>query len=206
MVHRQPYTFKMLAGLLLFFESPVLEQDKYYEDLGILIFDADGDGDNDFYIASGGNEFKRGSLGYEDRLYENLGKGQWRRNLESIPDTKTSGAEISAADFDKDGDLDLFVGGRLVPKKYPFPADSYILENVSTAAGPMFKDITEQVLPELKSLGLVTASVWTDFDQDGWQDLIVVGEWLPLTFFKNNEGVFKNVSATMLEGNTRMVV
>lgn len=183
-------------------EIPALEEDKYYEDLGILIFDADGDGDNDFYIASGGNEFKEGSLGYEDRFYENIGENIWRRNIEAIPDTRTSGAEVSASDFDQDGDLDLFVGGRLVPKKYPNPADSYILENVSTPEGPKFIDITEKVLPELKSLGLVTSSVWTDFDKDGWEDLIVVGEWMSIRFYKNNKGVFTDVSDSMLTGNT----
>ncbi|MFD0797253.1 VCBS repeat-containing protein [Maribacter chungangensis] len=184
------------------FEIPALEEDKYYEDLGILIFDADGDGDNDFYIASGGNEFKQGSLGYEDRFYENMGNNQWRRSIEAIPDTRTSGAEVSASDFDQDGDLDLFVGGRLVPKKYPYPADSYILENVSTSESPKFVNITDKVLPDLKSIGLVTSSVWTDFDKDGWEDLIVVGEWMSIRFYKNNKGVFEDVSANMLSGNT----
>lgn len=189
-------------GEFEFLEIPALDEDKYHEDLGILIFDADKDGDNDFYIASGGNEFDPGSLGYEDRFYENLGNNQWRRNKEAIPTTKTSGANVSASDFDHDGDLDLFVGGRLIPKKYPFPADSYLLENVSTPAGPKFQEVTEKVLPDLKALGLVTASTWTDFDKDGWDDLIVVGEWMPIKFYKNNQGVFTDVSDSMLSGNT----
>ena len=103
-----------------------LAKDQYYEDLGIIIFDADKDGDNDFYIASGGNEFKPGSLGYEDRLYENVGKNKFRRNKDAIPDIKTSGLNVTASDYDHDGDLDLFVGGRLIPKKYPYPADSHL--------------------------------------------------------------------------------
>ncbi|WP_239985629.1 MULTISPECIES: VCBS repeat-containing protein [Arenibacter] len=181
---------------------PDLMEDKYYEDLGILIFDADKDGDNDFYIASGGNEFKPNSLGYEDRFYENMGNNKFRRNKEAIPDTKISGLNVSASDFDKDGDLDLFIGGRLVPKKYPYPADSYILENVSTPEGVKFVDVTDKIFPDLKSLGLVTSSSWIDFDKDGWEDLVIVGEWMPIKFFKNVKGVFEDVSDQLLQGNT----
>ena len=177
-----------------------LKKDQYYEDLGIIIFDADKDGDNDFYIASGGNEFKPGSLGYEDRLYENMGKNKFRRNKDAIPDIKTSGLNVTASDYDHDGDLDLFVGGRLIPKKYPYPADSHLLENVSTSDGPKFVEATDKVLPELKELGLVTASTWVDFDNDGWDDLVVVGEWMSITFFKNTNGTFKNVSEEILPG------
>jgi len=177
---------------------PDLAEDKYHEDLGILIFDADMDGDQDFYVASGGNEFKHNSKGYEDRLYENIGKNKFRRNKEALPDIKGSGLDITASDFDQDGDLDLFVGGRLIPKTYPYPADSYLLENVSTSSGIKFVDATEKVLPELKSLGLVTASSWVDFDNDGWDDLVVVGEWMPIKFFKNTDGTFKDVSDELL--------
>ena len=181
---------------------PDLAGDKYYEDLGIVIFDADNDGDNDFYIASGGNEFKPNSLGYEDRFYENLGNGKFQRNKLAIPDTKISGLNVSVSDYDKDGDLDLFVGGRLVPKKYPYPADSYILENVSTPEGVKFVDATEKVLPGLKSLGLVTSSSWIDFDNDGWEDLVIVGEWMPIKFYRNVKGVFEDVSDQLVQGNT----
>ncbi len=173
---------------------PDLGKDRYYEDLGILIFDADNDGDQDFYIASGSNEFKPNSNGYEDRLYENIGKNKFRRNTEALPDIKISGMSVTASDYDQDGDLDLFVGGRLLPKTYPYPADSYILENVSTTDGPKFVNATQDVLPELTGLGLVTASVWTDFDKDGWDDLIVVGEWMPIKVFKNRGGTFEDVS------------
>lgn len=183
-------------------EIPDLIKDKYYEDLGILIFDADNDGDMDFYIASGGNEFKPGSQGYEDRFYENTGQNSFVRNKEALPDLKISGMNVSASDFDKDGDLDLFIGGRLVPKKYPYPADSYFLENVSSAQGVKFVDATASRLPHLKSMGLVTSSAWVDFDQDGWEDLVVVGEWMPIKFFKNNSGVFKEVSQELLPGHT----
>ena len=181
---------------------PDLAEDKYYEDLGILIFDADQDGDQDFYIASGGNEFKPGSPGYEDRLYENIGKNQFRRAKEALPDLKVSGLDVSASDFDRDGDLDLFIGGRLIPKKYPYPANSYLLENVSTESGIKFVNATEKVLPALNALGLVTASSWIDLDNDGWEDLVVVGEWAPIKFFKNMGGSFKDVSEELLPGKS----
>lgn len=185
------------------FDAMVVEdlaQDKYYEDLGIIIFDADKDGDNDFYIASGGNEFKPGSLGYEDRFYENIGEGNFRRNKEALPEIKISGLNVTASDYDHDGDLDLFIGGRLIPKKYPYPADSHILENVSTSDAPKFVDATQKVLPDLKEIGLVTASSWVDFDSDGWDDLVLVGEWMPIKFFKNTNGTFKDVSDEVLQG------
>ncbi|MCK0188734.1 VCBS repeat-containing protein [Arenibacter sp. F20364] len=179
-----------------------LDDDQYYEDLGILIFDADNDGDNDFYMASGGNEYLPQSPGYEDRLFENMGTNKFKRNTEALPDFKISGMNVTASDFDKDGDLDLFVGGRLVPKKYPFPADSYILENVSTAKGIKFIDATDKVFPGLKSLGLVTSSTWVDFDNDGWEDLVIVGEWMPIKFYRNVKGVFEDVSDQLVQGNT----
>ena len=183
-------------------EIPDLKKDQYYEDLGIQIFDADNDGDNDFYIASGGNEFKPNSKGYEDRLYENIGTNIFQRNTEALPDIKTSGLNVTTADYDKDGDLDLFIGGRLVPKKYPYPADSYILENVSTNNSPKFIDATAKVLPDLSAIGLVTSSTWLDFNNDGWEDLILVGEWMGIKFFKNIEGTFQDVSDQMLSGKS----
>lgn len=187
------------------FEQLVIEDlvnDKYHEDLGILIFDADQDGDLDFYIASGGNEFKPGSPGYQDRLYENVGNNQFRRNQEALPELSNSGQEVSASDFDHDGDLDLFVGGRLIPQKYPYPADAYLLENVSTSGAIKFVDATEKALPALKAVGLTTASSWLDFDGDGWEDLVVVGEWMPVKFYKNQRGTFEDVSESVLSGNT----
>lgn len=182
---------------------PDLEEDRFYEDLGILIFDPDNDGDQDFYIASGGNEFKPNSLGYEDRIYVNQGDGSFKKGTGLLPKLTESGLEVSASDFDHDGDLDLFIGGRLLPQKYPYPVSSYILENVSEPGLPKFVNVTEKVFPDINPLGLVTDSKWIDFDGDGWQDLVVVGEWMSLKFFRNNQGVFKDVSETITTGNTR---
>ena len=178
-----------------------IEKDKYHEDLGILIFDADTDGDNDIYIASGGNEFPEGSEGYSDRFYENIDNKTFKRHRDAIPNTKISGRDLSMSDYDHDGDLDIFVGGRLTPKKYPYPANSYILENVSTTTGPKFVEASKKIFPDSKALGLVTASTWVDFDNDGWEDLVIVGEWMPIKFFKNDKGVFKDVSDTLLKGD-----
>lgn len=178
-------------------------KDRLFEDLGSLIFDADGDGDNDIYMVSGGNEFKFDSEMLQDRLYVNDGKGNFTKSTTSLPEMITSGSRVYSIDYDKDGDLDLFVGGRLVPGNYPLPANSYILENVSTKGNPKFIDITKKVAPELKEIGMVTSASWTDFDKDGWMDLIVVGEWMPITILRNNHGSFENVTKKMgLEDTT----
>jgi hypothetical protein len=174
---------------------PIFEKDKFYEDLGIQIFDADNDGDLDIYIASGGNEFNEGSQGYEDRFYENKGNLVFERNISAIPDTRISGLEVSVNDFDQDGDLDLFVGGRLSPKKYPYPSSSRILENRSASGNILFVDVTEEKNPALTNIGLVTTSKWVDLDGDSWEDLVVAGEWMSIRFFKNEEGrTFKEVT------------
>ena len=176
-------------------DVPIFEKDKFYEDLGIQIFDADNDGDQDIYLASGGNEFKSDSQGYEDRFYENKGNLVFERNISAIPDTRISGLEVSVSDFDHDGDLDLFVGGRLSPKKYPYPSNSRILENQSTSGNIQFVDVTQEKNPMLTNIGLVTTSKWVDIDGDSWEDLVVAGEWMSIRFFKNNEGKsFKEVT------------
>ena len=180
-----------------------IDKDSQYEDLGSLIFDADNDGDNDIYIVSGGNEFEYDSNLLQDRLYVNNGNGNFSKSETALPEMITSGSRVYSFDFDKDGDLDLFVGGRLVPKNYPLPANSYILENISTKGKPEFVDVTKKIAPELEEIGMVTSASWTDIDNDGWTDLIVVGEWMPITVFRNNQGTFENVTKKLnLEDTT----
>ncbi|MEM8509244.1 MAG: VCBS repeat-containing protein [Bacteroidota bacterium] len=169
-------------------------QDKPSEDMGIHIFDADGDGDNDLYIASGGNEFNRNDTALQDRLYINDGKGNLTKSNTALPEMLTSSSRVHSHDFDKDGDLDLFVAGRLVPGNYPLPADSYILENVSTKTEVKFVNATPKIAPFLQEMGMVTDAVWEDIDRDGWTDLILTGEWMPITVLKNNQGYFSNVT------------
>ncbi len=180
-----------------------IEKDNRHEDLGALIFDADHDGDNDLYVVSGGNEYDKDSEMLQDRLYVNNGEGKFSKSTLALPKMITSGSRVYAEDYDKDGDLDLFVGGRLIPGNYPLPANSYLLENVSEKGTPKFVDITSKNAAELYELGMVTSASWTDFDKDGWTDLIVVGEWMPIKIFKNEEGNLVDVSKQMgLEDTT----
>ena len=171
--------------------------DRMHEDMGIYVFDVDADGDNDLYISSGGNEFAPNSEKLQDRLYLNDGNGSFVKSENALPEMLTSSSRVHGFDYDKDGDTDLFVGGRLVPGNYPSPTDSYILENTSKDGNVKFKNVTVDIAPDLQKIGLVTDAVWSDYDNDGWTDLIVVGEWMPLVILKNEEGRFTNVSSDL---------
>ncbi|MEM7656137.1 MAG: FG-GAP-like repeat-containing protein, partial [Bacteroidota bacterium] len=160
--------------------QPILEEDRVFEDLDAELFDADGDGDLDLYVVSGGNALKPNSGLYQDRLYINDGKGNLSRNIEALPSCYDSGSCVRPADIDQDGDLDLFVGGRHLPWSYPEPANSRILLN----EGGRFRDVTESWAPDFLPLGLVTDAQWTDYNQDGLLDLMIVGEWMPITLFE----------------------
>ncbi len=173
-----------------------LEEDMGYEDLGSTIFDADGDGDNDLYVVSGGNEFPKDSEMLQDRLYINDGKGNLTRDKNALPKMITSGSRVYHADFDKDGKEDLLVLGRLVPQNYPSPAKSYLLKNTSDG-NAKFTDVTAMQIPEFESLGMATSAEITDFNGDGWLDIIVVGEWMPIRVFQNIKTGFKEVSDTV---------
>jgi enediyne biosynthesis protein E4 len=175
---------------------------KKREDAGVLLFDADTDGDLDLYIASGGFENPAGSANYIDRIYSNDGKGNFTFDSTALPDSSGSKSCVKAADFDKDGDLDLFVGGRVLPGKYPLPVSSHILRNDSKKGVIKFSDVTKNIAPELVSIGLTCDMLWTDYDNDGWADIFLVGEWMPLTILKNNKGSFKKNASTNGLGET----
>lgn len=162
--------------------------DSLYEDMGVLFFDADGDTDLDLYVASGGSENIKDSPMYRDHLYLNDGRGNFSYDDSILPDIRQSGSSVAAADYDHDGDLDLFVGGRIVPGEYPMPADSYILRNDTRNNVCEFTDVTRGIAPTLLKLGLVTSALWTDVDNDGWVDLMIVGEFMPITCYKNDSG------------------
>ena len=162
--------------------------DSLFEDVGGVFFDANGDKNLDLYVVSGGNEFKSNSAAYQDRLYINDGKGNLKRDINALPRETTSGSCVVACDFNKDGAVDLFVGGRVIPGSYPLAPRSYLLQNDGKGK---FRDMTALVCPELMNIGLVTSAIWSDFDNDGWKDLIVTGEWMPVTFFKNDHGTLK---------------
>jgi len=169
-------------------------KNKMADDEGILFFDADGDGDLDLYIASGGYENDKNSPAYQDRLYVNDGKGNFTLAPNALPENFTSKFCVRAADYDHDGDLDLFISGRVEPGNYPKPVSSFIYRNDSKEGKIKFTDVTNTVAKDLTNIGLVCDAIWTDFDNDGWPDLVLAGEWMPVTFLKNDKGVFKNVT------------
>jgi len=168
---------------------------KNAEDMGVLLFDADGDNDLDLYIARGGYEGPPGTDSYHDVFYINDGKGNFSENTAAFSANLTSKSCARAADFDKDGDLDLFIAGRVEPGKYPVPVSSYLYRNDSKNGQIKFTDISATVAPKIQGIGLVCDALFTDFDNDGWQDLILLGEWMRVTFLKNNKGKFEDVSA-----------
>ena len=171
--------------------------DKASEDIHALFFDADQDGDQDLYITSGGNEFPLGSPKLQDRLYINQGNGQFAKSSK-IPVIRTSGGVAAAGDLDGDGDLDLFIGGRQVPGKYGHPAQSYILRNDNG----QFEDISDQFNINLEKMGMVSDAKWADIDGDKDLDLVIAGEWMPITVYTNNNGKLHNNTALSGLDNT----
>ncbi|MCS7018066.1 MAG: VCBS repeat-containing protein [Bernardetiaceae bacterium] len=161
---------------------------KIYEDMGVLFFDADGDGDEDLYIASGSVEQPHGTGAYRDRFYRN-DNGKFVLQAQAIPELLVSKSCVKAADFDGDGDLDLFVGGRVFPQFYPKPVSSFLLRNdTPKGAAIRFTDVTAQLAPELLNIGMICDALWTDYDNDGDPDLLLAGEWMPLMLFENMQG------------------
>ncbi|GGZ84109.1 VCBS repeat-containing protein [Algibacter mikhailovii] len=172
-------------------------RDKDYEDTASLFFDANNDGFPDLYVVSGSNEFEEDSPLLHDRLYLNNGKGQFSRT-NNLPEITSSGSCVFPLDYDNDGDLDLFVGGRLVPKKYLKAPQSYLLNNTNGK----FTDVTTQIAPKLEKLGMITDAVWNDIDGDQQKELIIVGEWMPITIFKFENGIFSESKMPSLKNTS----
>ncbi len=168
------------------FITQSLNFDSAYEDLGALFFDVEGDGDQDLYVVSGGTSHGAESSYYQDRLYLNDGLGNFK-GWNHLPTVTSSGSIVVGSDFDRDGDIDLFVGGRIIPGQYPLPPRSYLLRNDSKNYKPRFTDITSEV-PGLDSVGMVTSALWTDYNNDQWPDLMVSGEFMPILIFGNHQG------------------
>ena len=177
----------------------ILNLDKDSEDTDCLIFDADGDGSNDLYVASGGNEFSVYSPELRDRLYFN-NKLEFTKSNQILPGGSFSSSSVVIKnDFDSDGDYDLFVGSRLVPQKYGIPASSYILRNEGDGS---FVNMSDSIAPGLKDLGMVTDAKWFDYDRDNDLDLVIVGHWMPVTIFKNDNNIFtKMIQKNLLNSN-----
>ena len=171
--------------------SQALIGDKGYEDIGAALFDADGDGDNDLYVASGSYEFKENPRMLVDRLYLNDGKGNFRKAENAIPEVGISGSVVVPSDYDNDGDIDLFIGGRLITGKYPHPASSLLLIN----DGGKFTIQNDRLAPELQGLGLVTDAKWIDINNDQQVDLVITGEWMGIQVFLNENNKLKRSDA-----------
>jgi len=169
--------------------------EKKSEDEGLLLFDADQDGDADLYSVSGSYEGEAGEPHYQDRLYFNDGKGHFTFAPDALPPTLSSGSCVRAADIDRDGDLDLFVGGRVVAGAYPLPPESYLLRNEEGR----FVNVTSTLAPGLQFAGMITDALWSDYNNDGKIDLVVVGEFMAPTIFKNTGSSFEKQSHTGLE-------
>lgn len=166
--------------------------DTLMETLGLLLFDADGDRDEDLYVVAGGSEHEKGSVQYQDKLFLNDGHGLFSLASGALPSEVSSGSCAIAADYDLDGDLDVLVGGRVSPREYPLPSNSMLLRNDSKGDKVSFTDVTDEIFPSLKEQGMVCAALWTDVDQDGWPDLATAGEFTPIVIHFNKKGRFED--------------
>lgn len=167
--------------------NEAFSKDKVHEDMGSAFFDADGDGDQDLYVVSGGNEFMAGSKSYQDRLYLNDGSGIFIKALDALPSMNFSGSKVRPYDYDEDGDIDLLVTGRHMVWSYPLPASSVLLKNDKGK----FIDITSTIAKDLKDIGMVNDAVWTDINNDGKQDILLSGEWMPIVALINKGDHFE---------------
>ena len=190
----------------------LFEKDVIAEDVNAHFFDADGDSDLDLYVVSGGNEVDANSPILQDRLYLNDGTGNFRLTSSALPKMLTSGLAVASADIDGDGDVDLFVGGRLVPGQYPLAPNSYILENDGSGN---FTDSTLKIAAHFQGMGMVTDAVFQDLNADNRPDLVIVGEWMPIkielnttdgfvplkngTGIPNTEGWWNRIKATDID-------
>ena len=170
------------------------QEDKECEDVKAIFFDVENDGDLDLYVVSGSNEAEEGSPNLEDRLYLNIGSDNFTKERGTLPQLAFSGGCVEPADFDNDGDLDLFVGGRQKPGSYPFPVTSHILRNESEPGEVRFVDVTSELAPQLESIGMVSGANWVDINSDGNLELVVVGEWMSVRIFQMNENSFEDIT------------
>ena len=169
------------------------KNDQLHEDVDATFFDANGDGALDLYVVSAGNEFWGGADALRDRLYLNDGTGTFEKAEDALPKgMTTNGGAVAPGDFDGDGDVDLFVGGRVVARRYGKSPTSYLLENDGMGH---FSDVTEEVAPSLRTAGMVTDAKWVDLRDGDTPDLVIVGEWMPVTIFERQDDQLVNRTA-----------
>ena len=173
----------------VFTEGQTLKSEISYEAIDAIFFDVDNDQDLDLYIVNGGNEFDSLSVQYQDKLYLNQDGQLMESN--ALPKFRSSGGCVRPFDFDQDGDLDLFVGGRLSPRHYPFPGTSHILVNRLEKGSLLFEDQTSRVAPSMSKVGMVTDALWIDVNEDKKVDLVTVGEWMDIVWFENSGSDFE---------------
>ncbi|MDN3642057.1 VCBS repeat-containing protein [Lutimonas halocynthiae] len=192
--HKKPGTIWFQNENGVYYPKQVL--DSIYEDTDAVFFDADNDNDLDLYVASGGNEFYNNSPNFLDRLYLNNGDGHFIKSEKSLPELFQSTGCVRPVDIDQDNDLDLFIGARITAFNYPKTPHSSILINNNGI-------FTEQNHSGISEIGMVTDAIWRDIDNDSWDDLIVVGEFMPISIYKNYEGKLQHLSIKWFDGNNK---
>jgi hypothetical protein len=180
---------------------PAFEADRAAVDGAAVAFDANGDDYPDLYVASGGyHDFDARDARLQDRLYLNDGSGNFTKAANALPQMLVSKGTVVAKDMNGDGHQDLFVGGRVIPGRYPETPASYLLINDGTGK---FTDQTEELAPGLRDIGMITDAAWADLDQDGQEELLVVGEWMPLTVYRLQNGRLENSTEEFFEREYR---
>jgi hypothetical protein len=197
--HAGALYFQQKNGQFIKKPEPAFDADKLSEDVDAVFFDANGDGYTDLYVCSGGyDNYLPNDSSLQDRLYLNDGKGDFFKSLDGLPEMHTSASCVSAADANGDGYTDLFVGGRVIPGSYPKIPESYLLINDGKGH---FKNQISTLAPSLQKIGMVTDAAWVDLNNDGKKDLIVVGEWMPISVFINTNGHFENKTKNYFDKN-----
>jgi len=196
-MHQNGVIYKQMPNST--FEIMAEVESKHYEDMGAAFFDADGDGDLDLYVCSGGVEYNSLENKYLDRFYLNDGDGHFQYQPSALSKIRSSTFQVNPGDFDADGDIDLFLAGNFDIKNFPQAPRHFLLRNTNNKKMPYFEDVTESLLKPIQDVGMISSSLWTDFDSDGRLDLLVGGEWSPISIFKNIGNGFVDISREVID-------